>query len=39
VDLTAEDEADIMGKIGEESQVQVKGEYDDDIEDKMLMDL
>jgi hypothetical protein len=39
VDLTAEDEADIMGKIGEESQVQVDGEYDADIEDEMLMDL
>jgi hypothetical protein len=41
VDLTAEDEMQIMGNVTKEGQgqVQIKGEYDDDIEDETLMDL
>jgi hypothetical protein len=39
VDLTAEDEAQMMGTAGEGSMEGVKGEYDKDIEDEMLMDL
>ncbi|CAG5172809.1 uncharacterized protein ALTATR162_LOCUS7529 [Alternaria atra] len=39
VDLTAEDEGQIMKTAGEGSVEAVKGEYDEDIEDEMLMDL
>jgi len=39
VDLTGGDERQIMGTAGEADVSGIKGEFDDDIEDEMLMDL